>query len=732
MERVAGTIALGRMVKEFRHPAAIAMGFAIAAFVYLSRAPFLHSDWIPLHDTLTQYTEFLYALSAFRHGELPLWNSYLYGGQPFYLLLNHGLLFTPIVWTWFFLGSLFQLQPPQIFAAYHMTEVLTFAFGGYAFTRTLLRSKYAAAVCFLVLLFSGLAESWKTQTYPLAIVVFLPWLLFFALRYARKQSLNDILAAALLFGIAGNSYYPSYLLFFLFALLAGLLLFYHRLVRSQFDFRRFAVHCCLTAPLIALLLLPTYWTYLEITGDYYQISRYGSAEEQESAEDPAAPSPFLTVRDAGAFVLNIAAIDSTKYQEELPFVGVSALVLALYGMLYPKRRSVFWLFLAALLVLSYYKNQIPHAASITRFIPYYSIIRSPTFFSGQLIFCIAMLAAIGAQSLASSLSFLRRRSPAKLLYPAILICILWGGMLGIMPSSDRAIPSIAFLLTAGAIALSRISTGSGITARRAVGFAILLGPLLVGIHNQHLTERKLMTQFRHAMFSYSDDFTFSFTRPPQFTVVQPIENPSECCATNFHIAEKKDAPFFFDVWKSAHTLFVSKDYYKAVAVPGTEKLMRNKLLSFSSCTETSTIPDYSVYLQNSILPIPPRSSANHALCESPRSQQHPANRQPASSPSAALLYKTANDVGFTVSTNSRTFLLYTDTFHPGFFARVDGIPRELLKGMGFLKAVVLEPGVHRVEFLFRPTYRYVLHLYFWLCCIMAAGLAIHGMAVGKR
>ncbi len=67
-------------------------------------------------------------------------------------------------------------------------------------------------------------------------------------------------------------------------------------------------------------------------------------------------------------------------------------------------------------------------------------------------------------------------------------------------------------------------------------------------------------------------------------------------------------------------------------------------------------------------------------------------------------------------------MLYTDLYHSGFRAFIDGKEVPLLKGMGLFKAVELPWGRHTVEFRFEPPYRYVLLLYL----ISSVGLIVWG------
>ena len=47
-------------------------------------------------------------------------------------------------------------------------------------------------------------------------------------------------------------------------------------------------------------------------------------------------------------------------------------------------------------------------------------------------------------------------------------------------------------------------------------------------------------------------------------------------------------------------------------------------------------------------------------------------------------------------------LVLTDTFYPGWVARVDGEPREILRANYLFRAVSLEAGRHRVVFRYQP------------------------------
>jgi hypothetical protein len=78
-------------------------------------------------------------------------------------------------------------------------------------------------------------------------------------------------------------------------------------------------------------------------------------------------------------------------------------------------------------------------------------------------------------------------------------------------------------------------------------------------------------------------------------------------------------------------------------------------------------------------------------------------------------------------TGSGAFLVLTESEYPGWEARVDGAPAEILRANHFVQAVWLAPGKHSVGFQYRSRW---LALGFWIF-LLAAAVPV-GFAVGRR
>lgn len=685
---------------------------AVFFMIYLHISPLLNRGWLPIHDTLTQFTEFMYALAAFRNGELPLWNSYLYGGQPFYLLLTHGLLLNPVMWIWMFIGPLFSMPTIYIFAACNLTGTIIFGLGGFFLVKRLTGSSFAAVAAFIILLFSGEPDYWENQVYSFAVIEYVPWVLYLFLRYFDKQSLLNAFALTITTGIAMNMYYPVYLITFLMTMFFLLLIFNFRVLRAL-DYKKLLMHIFAALPLIALLLLPTYLQYSEITGANYQISRFTGPEQKDIPVNIVNKKTLDFTGALKALVSNML-VASRKYNETVPLIGTIPVVLLIITIGWASKTVFFWLSLFVLMWLNCLADLTPYPRISSFFIPFQGIIRSGGFFSGFVALPAVIFACYGIRHF-SEIKLFNTDKPGQV--PTKLSCffLLYEVIIIFLPEHDRVINIIIFgCFLAGFIIISRYALPR--TGTLLFKHLLLVTILIIGINNLVIVKRAIgkwveFSTINYSMFSDSNKFNFSFVRPEKYDVVQPLPGEGECCATFYHIAERRDGPPFFDNWGSQQTLFVDKGYYHYSAIKGFEPMMKNKLHFFRYYTLVKTIDDYNLLLNKSVLAL---DSDDKVFQRTARVDAGlvPFMKDETIMPSSlSLARKTANTVIFNVSTFEPSIMLYTDLYHKGFIAKIDGREAALLKGMGVFKAVELPSGQHTVEFEFRPSYRYILMFY---------------------
>nr|MDA8084113.1 hypothetical protein [Nitrospiraceae bacterium] len=208
----------------------------------------------------------------------------------------------------------------------------------------------------------------------------------------------------------------------------------------------------------------------------------------------------------------------------------------------------------------------------------------------------------------------------------------------------------------------------------------------------------------------------------------PLPNEGECCATFYHIGERVDAPYFFDNWKSPHTLFLNREYYRVSATQGFDRLMTRKLHFLRYYTVARNVNDFGAYLDKSILVLGDDSKVGSLIGKrTPDQISAMPNVYPVVPLTFSLKEKTANRVSFEMNFAENLFLLYTDLYHSGFRATIDGRDTPVLKAMEIFKAVEVPAGLHTVEFIFEPSYRYLLLFYLTVSSVFLIGMIAFGL-----
>jgi len=708
--------------------------FAIFLLLLLNSQAIIYTDWLPVHDTLAQMPEYLYAISAYQNGELPLWNSYLYGGQPFYLWLHHGLILNPIMWIWIIFGTLLNLSHVSIFVSYNLTDIVFFALGGFFLIREITKDDFAASVAFIILLFSGDANYWSNQIWNFTVIIYVPWILFFGARYFQSQTVSRAVSFAIFLGISVNVYAPIYMMAFIVTLAVLLLIYRFDLIASV-DFKRLFRHILITSPILVILILPLYLAYSEMTYDNYQIGRFRGIDHQNiKYEDRTATGVNVSKGDMDRIFPGMIAV-KRHYTESVPLIGIFAFVFMIMGVGVFSRNSQLWSVFLLAMVLSYNAWDTPYHYVNFYLMPFFKMIRSYGFFSGYIVLIATALACIGLKDLLKKFSNGGKLSLWKM-RSEILILSAVIGLSHYLPRRDKIfLLVVVFAVVSLFLINNRYKFATAISSYKHL---LLISFLAIGAYNLSVINGFNWHNVRAHVFTYSSKFNFAFTRPDKYREgYLPIipEMPSDnrlCCKTVFSIGEKVDGPWFFVTWAGGDTLFVDKNYYHLSEIKGFPLLMKEKLHFFKHYTvmdnPIARIGDLEQYLKKSILALDNDSMVNFRNAKIELSAVEGTPEVAKVLPSALSLGgKTANTVSFNVDVPEDVFMLYTDLYYKGFEATIDGKSAPILKGMGGFKAIELPQGRHLVDFEFRPFYQHVLFLYLMISIGFFVFIGIYGI-----
>jgi hypothetical protein len=225
----------------------------------VDRFPWFHQPYNPMLDPIQQYLPWrIYAVESLRAGILPLWNPYAFCGTPFLANLQSTVLYPP--------NLLFLITGARY--GFGVSAIVHLTLGGlftYAFLTTLGLRRPAALLAALVVMFNGYTVAWlEYPTLSLWVFMWLPAILLSYERSLRAPRSWWPLLTALAVGMQflGGHFQVSAYVMIAFALYAGVRLIGAQGAPRGHTLTWFLVPVALGLALAAAQMLPT----LELAG----------------------------------------------------------------------------------------------------------------------------------------------------------------------------------------------------------------------------------------------------------------------------------------------------------------------------------------------------------------------------------------------------------------------------------------------------------------------------------
>ncbi len=244
------------------------VGLSLAALVVVLRRLLLDGAGILPHDNYYWcYPIFHFFAEGITQGRMPLWNPFMHGGEPFYLLMGQIRLFDPIAALTPLVARYFTNDTATWFNWTRVLQAVAMATGAYLVLRPLARVTLVRLSLFPILLFSSFVLGTFPQDGILASFAWIPYLCWFALRLVHRKGSPwaNWPGLALTTGLGWQSYHFAGTWVFLAIAAAGMTVFHRRWWRRIFrgEWRGPAL---LGACLVGMMAMPNAALYLEREG----------------------------------------------------------------------------------------------------------------------------------------------------------------------------------------------------------------------------------------------------------------------------------------------------------------------------------------------------------------------------------------------------------------------------------------------------------------------------------
>lgn len=204
----------------------------ITGFIFFIMASYriLNREYIFTHDTLHWYGIFHFFTESLYQGIFPLWNPYLHSGEMFFPYLGMLNLIDPINLIGIGIGKLIGFK--DLFYLYEIIfffKIIFIVYGVQLVLELLVpRIKNYSVFIFFILLLSTFTFNVYHQHGALFVFGYFPFILYFFLKFQRKNSWTNILLLGYFSGVSFQSMHFAYLSTFIF-IFVGIFFFHKRI-----------------------------------------------------------------------------------------------------------------------------------------------------------------------------------------------------------------------------------------------------------------------------------------------------------------------------------------------------------------------------------------------------------------------------------------------------------------------------------------------------------------------
>jgi hypothetical protein len=660
-------------------------------------------------DFLEQnYPYRLFAARSLADGVFPFWNPYIFGGMPFFADVQTGVLFpTNLLLTFFVSGRWLASQVVQIAMVLHL---LIAGIGMYLFGRAVRFRPWTALFIAATYMLNGRFVVHLTHTQQVQTFVLTPLILLLALRAVEDPGLRRFawaLLGGVAIGIAALAGYPQAVAIILSAALV--IVVYSGLAQP----RRIpdmllvvglaaavaiGVAACQYLPSQRLFAFTTRgeYTYAEIVEGSFHPLRFASLLVPD----------FFGTTAGGQYGSYAGPGPYYQYWEQMAYVGILPLLLALIGAARGRRQAILPLALVGVSLAIALGRHIPVHILLYKYVPLFDDMRTPAKFLQVTIFGLSWLAGIGLEQLLDHR--LRQRWPLLLGIGALTAILI---LLAAAPS-DQRVHAVAISSSIRAAALAAISTALLLftcRTRRWFAPALVTAVSFVDLFlfgyrynngridpadywGQNRLVQFLKTETASKLVRASIRRTEGLILPRNTGYVQEFattDGYNPLSLRRFQRAMRSlERERFLSLSGVAWQPVVDSGSGRLTLAARYDYLPRAKLFA-----SWEVIPDTEAMLAR--LGDPAYDYRSTALVERPVSAEPQTSEDPGS---AAIVTNSPNRIEVRVNARAPALLVLTENYYPGWRAAVDGSPVEVIPINHFLRGSLIPAGEHSVVF----------------------------------